>query len=55
MKGVSVLTAAAIMADIVSVDRFTNSKHFMSYLRIAPRVESINEKAIIKDTNNAGR
>lgn len=55
MKGVSVFTAAAIMADIVSVDRFPNAKHFTSYLRSAPRVESSNEKTIIKSTNKAGR
>jgi Transposase and inactivated derivatives len=55
MKGVSVFTATAIMADIVSVDRFPSSKHFTSYLRSAPRVESSNEKTIIKSTNKAGR
>jgi transposase len=48
MKGVSVFNAVVIMADIVSVDRFPNSKHFTSYLRNAPRVESSNEKTIIK-------
>lgn len=55
MKGVSVFTAAAVMSDIVSVDRFPNAKHFTSYLRSAPRVESSNEKTIIKSTNKAGR
>jgi len=55
MKGVSVFTAAAIMSDIVTVDRFPNAKHFTAYLRSAPRVESSNEKTIIKSTNKAGR
>jgi transposase len=55
MKGVSVFTAAAIMSDIGSIDRFPNAKHFTSYLRSAPRVESSNERTIIKSTNKAGR
>ena len=55
MKGVSVLAAAAIISDIVSIERFPDSKHFTSYLRSAPRVESSNEKTIIKSTNKAGR
>lgn len=55
MKGVSVFAAAAIMSDIVTVDRFPNSKHFTSYLRSAPRVESSNDRTIIKSTSKAGR
>ena len=55
MKGVSVFTAIAIIADIISVDRFPNSKQFTSYLRSTPKVESSNEKTIIKSTNKAGR
>jgi transposase len=55
MKGVSVFTAAAIMSDIITVERFPNSKHFASYLRSTPRVESSNEKTIIKSTNKSGR
>ncbi len=55
MKGVSVFSAAAVMSDIVSVDRFPNAKHFTSYLRSAPREESSNEKTIIKSANKAGR
>ena len=54
-KGVSVMAAAAIMSDIISIDRFPDSKHFASYLRTAPRVESSNEKTVIKRTNKAGR
>ena len=55
MSGISVITAIAIIADIIDVSRFKNSKHFTSYLRSAPRVESSNEKTIIKSTTKAGR
>jgi len=55
MTGVSVLTAIAIIADVIDVSRFRNSKHFASYLRSAPRVESSNDKTVIKSTNKAGR
>ena len=55
MTGVSVITAIAIIADVVDISRFRNSKHFASYLRSAPRVESSNDKTIIKSTNKAGR
>jgi len=55
MTGVSVITAIAIIADVIDVSRFKNSKHFASYLRSAPRVESSNEKTIIKSTTKAGR
>jgi transposase len=55
MKGVSVFTAAAIMSDIITVERFPDAKHFTSYLRSAPRVESSNDRTIIKSTNKSGR
>ena len=55
MTGVSVITAIAIIADVIDVSRFQNSKHFASYLRSTPRVESSNDKTIIKSTNKAGR
>ena len=42
MKGVSVLIAIAIIADIITVERFKDSKSFTSYLRSAPRVENSN-------------
>jgi hypothetical protein len=45
----------AIIADIIDVSRFKNSKKFASYLRSTPRVESSNEHTIIKSTNKAGR
>jgi transposase len=55
LSGLSVITALAIIADIIDVSRFKNSKRFASYLRSAPRVESSNEHTIIKSTNKAGR
>jgi len=55
MTGVSVITAIAIISDVIDVSRFRNSKHFASYLRSAPRVESSNDKTIIKSTTKAGR
>lgn len=55
MIGVSVLTALAVIADIETVERFPNSKHFTSYLRSAPGVESSNESATPKGTNKFGR
>ena len=55
MTGVSVITAIAVIADIIDVSRFRNSKHFASYLRGAPRVESSNDKTVIKSTTKAGR
>jgi len=32
MTGISVLTALAIIADVINASRFRNSKHFASYL-----------------------
>jgi transposase len=55
MSGISVITAIAIIADVIAVSRFRNSKHFTSYLRSAPRVESSNNKTVIKSTTKAGR
>jgi len=55
MTGISVITAIAVIADVSDISRFRNSKHFASYLRSAPRVESSNDKTVIKSTNKAGR
>jgi transposase len=55
MKGVSTFIAAAIIADVVTVDRFKNSKHFTSYLRSAPRVSNSNTSEKTKGTNKKGR
>ena len=55
MKGISVFTAIAIIADIISVNRFKDSKSFTSYLRSAPRIESSNTTTHMKGTNKKGR
>jgi len=55
MKGVGVFTAIAIIADIIKVDRFKNSKAFTSYLRSAPRVSNSNTSVSIRGTNKKGR
>ena len=36
IKGFSPLTATALMADIATIDRYSSSKRFCSYLRTAP-------------------
>ena len=55
MSGISIITAIAIIADAIDVSRFKNSKHFASYLRSVPRVESSNGNTVIKSTSKAGR
>jgi transposase len=55
IKGVGVFTAIAIIADIISVNRFRNSKAFTSYLRSAPRVEISNTSKRTLGTNKKGR
>jgi len=55
MTGISVITALAIIADVATVERFPNAKHFTSYLRTAPEVDCSNETVIVKGTNKNGR
>jgi transposase len=55
MKGVSVFIAAAIIADVIDVRRFKNSKAFTSYLRSAPKVSNSNTSTSIRGTNKKGR
>jgi transposase len=55
MKGISVFIAIAIIADVIEVSRFRNSKAFTSYLRSAPRVAASNTSAGLKGTNKKGR
>lgn len=55
MKGISVFTAIAIIADIIDVNRFKNSKAFTSYLRSAPKVSNSNTSVSIRGTNKKGR
>jgi transposase len=55
MKGVSVFIAIAIIADIIDVSRFKNSKVFTSYVRSAPRVSASNTSVQNRGTNKMGR
>ena len=55
MKGISVFIAAAIIADIATIGRFKNSKHFTSYLRSAPRVSNSNTSEKTRGINKKGR
>jgi len=55
MKGVSVFIAIAVIADIIKVDRFKNSKAFTSYLRSAPHVANSNTSVSVRGTNKKGR
>ena len=55
MRGISVFTAIAIISDIASVDRFPNSKHFTSYLRSSPGIDSSNTETHVKRTSKFGR
>ena len=55
MKGISVFIAIAVIADIIRVERFKNSKAFTSYLRSAPRVSNSNTSVSIRGTNKKGR
>jgi transposase len=55
MKGISVITAIAIISDIGEIRRFQTSKKLSSYLRSAPSVDSSNESIRIGRTNKFGR
>jgi transposase len=55
MKGVSVFIAIAIIADIIEVSRFKDSKHFTSYLRSAPRMANSNTRVKNRGTDKMGR
>jgi len=55
MKGISILTAIALIADISELKRFKNSKKFSSYLRIASGVDSSNETIRNLSTKKIGR
>jgi transposase len=55
IKGVSVFIAAAVIADIIDVNRFKDAKHFTSYLRSAPHVANSNTSTSIRGTKKKGR
>jgi transposase len=55
IKGFSILTATALMTDIVRVDRFPTAKRFCSYLRTAPRITASNKTVHLGKVNKQGR
>jgi transposase len=55
MKGISVFIAVAVIADIINVNRFKDSKAFTSYLRSAPHVAASNTSVSIRGTQKKGR
>jgi transposase len=55
MKGISAFIAIAIIADVIDVSRFRNSKAFASYLRSAPKVAASNTSTSVRGTNKQGR
>ena len=55
LKGISVFIAIAVIADIIKVGRFKNSKAFTSYLRSAPKVSASNTAVKIGGINKMGR
>ena len=55
MKGISVMTAIAVIADIAIIKRFPNSKHFSSYLRSTPGIDSSNNTIKVTRTTKYGR
>jgi transposase len=55
MKGIGVFIAIAIVADVIDVSRFRNSRAFTSYLRSAPQAANSNTSTGIRGTNKKGR
>ncbi|MDR1986480.1 MAG: transposase [Treponema sp.] len=55
MKGVSVFIAIAIIADIIEMSRFKDSKPFTSYVRSAPHGANSNTSTSSRGTNKKGR
>ena len=55
IKGFSILTAIALMTDVVDIDRFPSVRKFCAYLRTAPKVKGSNDKFRIKNTNKQSR
>ncbi len=55
VHGISPFVAIALISDYAQIDRFKNGKHFSSYLRSAPKVDSSNDTTHIGKTNRQGR
>lgn len=55
VHGISPFVAIALISDYVQIDRFKNGKHFSSYLRSTPKVDSSNDTTHIGKTHKQGR
>jgi Transposase IS116/IS110/IS902 family. len=55
IKGISPFVAAAIMADVVDINRFSNVKKFCSYLRAAPKIKESGDSTKIGKINKQSR
>jgi len=55
IKGISIVTALALIADIANIQRFASAKKLCTYLRSAPSVQSSNNVTIIRKTNKFSR
>ncbi|MCK5535858.1 MAG: IS110 family transposase [Bacteroidales bacterium] len=55
MKGISIISALAVIADIGDIKRFPSAKNLTSYLRSTPSVDSSNDKTKIGKTNKFSR
>lgn len=55
IKGVSIIMALALIADIAVIERFPNAKHLCSYLRSTPSVDNSGETVRVGKTNKFGR
>lgn len=55
IKGISVFTSIAILADVADVNRFSTSKKMCSYLRTAPIIDSSNKSIKIGSVNKQSR
>lgn len=55
VTGVSILTSLALKADYADVNRFSNSRHFTSYLRTAPCIDESNSSTRIGSVNKNSR
>ena len=55
IKGISAFMAIALISDFADINRFKNARHFTSYLRSAPKVDSSNQTTHIGHTSKRGR
>lgn len=55
IRGISILTAIAIMSDVIDIRRFPSVRKFCAYLRTTPRVKGSNKKSKVKNTNKQSR